>query len=116
VRVADTGTGIDQSIVPRLFSRFVAKSRSGTGLGLYISKSIVEEHGGRIWVESNEPGRGATFAFEIPIKKEAEAKVVATNSSAARAEGRRPRIARHGARLAGGRVIAQQVRQISYHK
>jgi signal transduction histidine kinase len=116
VRVADTGTGIDQSIVPRLFSRFVAKSRSGTGLGLYISKSIVEEHGGRIWVESNEPGRGATFVFEIPIKKEAEAKVVATNSAAARAEGRRPRIARHGARLAGGRVIAQQVRQISYLK
>jgi signal transduction histidine kinase len=116
VRVGDTGTGIDPSIVPRLFSRFVAKSRSGTGLGLYISKSIVEEHGGRIWVESNDPGKGATFAFEIPIKKEAEAKVVATNSPAARAEGRRPRIARHGARLAGGRVIAQQVRQISYLK
>ncbi|HYR04837.1 MAG TPA: HAMP domain-containing sensor histidine kinase, partial [Nitrososphaerales archaeon] len=56
VRVSDTGTGIDPSIVPMLFSRFVARSRSGTGLGLYISKSIVDEHGGRIWVESSEPG------------------------------------------------------------
>ena len=69
VRVADTGTGIDPSIVPRLFSRFAAKSQSGTGLGLYIARSIVEEHGGRIWVERNKPGGGATFAFEIPIRQ-----------------------------------------------
>lgn len=69
IRVADTGTGIDPSIVPRLFSRFVVKSQSGTGLGLYISRSIVEEHGGRIWVERNRPGSGATFAFEVPIRQ-----------------------------------------------
>ncbi|HEV2390003.1 MAG TPA: HAMP domain-containing sensor histidine kinase, partial [Nitrososphaerales archaeon] len=55
--------------VPMLFSRFVAKSQSGTGLGLYISKNIIEEHGGRIWLESNNPGGGATFAFEIPIRQ-----------------------------------------------
>ncbi len=73
IRVADTGTGIDPAIVPMLFSRFVAKSQSGTGLGLYISKNIVEEHGGRIWVESNNPGGGATFAFEVPIKQAASA-------------------------------------------
>jgi two-component system, OmpR family, sensor histidine kinase VicK len=73
VLVADTGTGVDPSIVPMLFSRFVAKSESGTGLGLYISKSIIEEHGGRIWVESNTPGRGATFAFEVPIKQASSA-------------------------------------------
>jgi two-component system, OmpR family, sensor histidine kinase VicK len=69
VSVADTGIGVDPSIVPRLFSRFVAKSQSGTGLGLYISKNIVEEHGGKIWVERNVPGGGATFAFEIPIRQ-----------------------------------------------
>jgi signal transduction histidine kinase len=114
VRVADTGVGVDPSIVPMLFSRFVAKSQSGTGLGLYISKSIVEEHGGRIWVESNEPGRGATFAFEIPVKQEAAAE--APDGDAAR-QRRRPRIARHGVRLSGGRVIVQQQgRQISYLK
>jgi signal transduction histidine kinase len=116
VRVADTGNGIDPSIVPRLFSRFVAKSPSGTGLGLYISKSIVEEHGGRIWVESNELGGGATFAFEIPIRREVAAKAAATNGAVARLQGRRPRTAGHGVRLAGGRAIAQQARQISYLK
>jgi len=72
IRVSDTGTGIDPSIVPRLFSKFVVKSQSGTGLGLYISKNIIEEHGGRIWVESNVPGGGATLAFEIPIKQAGE--------------------------------------------
>jgi len=72
IRVADTGTGIDPSIVPRLFSRFAAKSQSGTGLGLYISRNIVEEHGGRIWVERSKPGGDATFAFETPIKQRGE--------------------------------------------
>ena len=66
VSIKDTGTGIDSEILPRLFTKFAAKS-SGTGLGLFISKSIVEAHGGRMWAENNVDGRGATFAFSIPI-------------------------------------------------
>ena len=54
VSVKDTGTGIDSDILPRLFTKFVSKSDTGTGLGLFISKSIVEAHGGRIWAENNK--------------------------------------------------------------
>jgi len=67
VSVADTGPGIDLGILPKLFTRFVAKSESGTGLGLYLSKSIVEAHGGKIWAENNSGGKGATFSFTIPV-------------------------------------------------
>lgn len=67
VRIKDTGTGIDSQIMPRLFTKFAAKSETGTGLGLFISKGIVEAHGGRIWAENNKVGRGATFAFSLPI-------------------------------------------------
>ena len=68
VKIKDTGSGIDAEILPRLFSKFATKSdHTGTGLGLFISKSIVEAHGGRIWAENNTDGRGATFAFSIPI-------------------------------------------------
>lgn len=67
VRITDTGIGIDSSIMPVLFARFIAKSESGTGLGLFISKSIIEAHGGRIWVEKSEPGKGSTFTFELPV-------------------------------------------------
>ena len=68
VKVKDTGTGIDPEILPRLFSKFATKSSiGGTGLGLFISKSIVEAHGGRIWAENNKGGKGATFAFALPI-------------------------------------------------
>jgi signal transduction histidine kinase len=66
VSIMDTGTGIDPEIFPKLFSRFASKSFSGTGLGLFISKSIVEEHGGRMWAQNNVNG-GATFSFTIPI-------------------------------------------------
>lgn len=66
VSVIDTGTGIDPEIFPKLFSRFASKSFSGTGLGLFISKSIIEEHGGKIWAQNNPNGRGATFSFSIP--------------------------------------------------
>lgn len=60
--------GIDPEILPRLFSKFASKSFSGTGLGLYISKSIIEAHGGKVWAENNKDGtKGATFAFAIPI-------------------------------------------------
>jgi signal transduction histidine kinase/CheY-like chemotaxis protein len=68
VSIKDTGTGIDPEIFPRLFTKFATKSVTGTGLGLFICKSIVEAHGGKIWAENNPDGkRGATFAFNIPL-------------------------------------------------
>jgi signal transduction histidine kinase len=71
VRVRDTGSGIAQDILPRLFQKFASASSShalgGTGLGLYISKSIIEAHGGRIWAQNNAEGKGATFSFSIPM-------------------------------------------------
>ncbi|MFL6372576.1 MAG: sensor histidine kinase, partial [Nitrososphaera sp.] len=66
ITVKDTGSGINPDIILRLFSKFVTASEKGTGLGLYISKKIVEAHGGKIWAENNKDGRGATFAFTIP--------------------------------------------------
>jgi signal transduction histidine kinase len=89
VRIEDTGSGIDPEIVPKLFSKFTTKSLKGTGLGLYISKSIIEAHGGKIWAENNEStikknssisnkasrdrelresgAKGATFYFTLPF-------------------------------------------------
>jgi two-component system sensor histidine kinase VicK len=67
--VKDTGSGIDSDIIPRLFTKFATKSDTGTGLGLYISKNIVESHGGRIWAENNSDGTGATFSFSLPISQ-----------------------------------------------
>jgi signal transduction histidine kinase/ActR/RegA family two-component response regulator len=67
VRIKDTGTGIDPEILPRLFTKFATKSDRGTGLGLFISKSIVEAHGGKIWAENNSDVKGATFAFSLPL-------------------------------------------------
>jgi signal transduction histidine kinase len=67
VSVSDTGKGIDPEILPRLFQKFATKSEGGTGLGLYISKSIIEAHGGRIWAENNQSG-GATFTFALPLR------------------------------------------------
>ncbi|MFL6412141.1 MAG: sensor histidine kinase, partial [Nitrososphaeraceae archaeon] len=67
VSIRDTGQGIASEISPRLFSKFATKSETGTGLGLFISKSIVEAHGGKIWAENNSNGKGATFSFSIPI-------------------------------------------------
>jgi len=67
VSIKDDGPGIDTEIMPRLFTKFAAKSDIGTGLGLFISKSIVEAHGGKIWAENNADGRGATFTFSLPI-------------------------------------------------
>ena len=63
VRVKDTGTGIDNEIYSKLFKKFTTRSMKGTGLGLYISKNIVEAHGGDIIAENNEGGPGATFSF-----------------------------------------------------
>src|SRR5215469_17120658 len=65
VSVKDTGTGIDSQILPRLFTKFTTGSDKGTGLGLYICKTIIEAHGGTIWGENNED-HGATFSFSLP--------------------------------------------------
>jgi two-component system sensor histidine kinase VicK len=65
VNVQDTGQGIDASIFPRLFTKFASKSYRGIGLGLFISKSIIEAHHGRIWGKNNN-GIGATFSFSLP--------------------------------------------------
>jgi nitrogen-specific signal transduction histidine kinase len=68
VTIRDNGQGIDLEILPRLFTKFAAKSEAGgTGLGLFISKSIVEAHGGKIWAENNTDGKGATFSVSLPI-------------------------------------------------
>ena len=77
VSVKDTGDGIDPEILPRLFTKFATKSDVGTGLGLYISKSIIEAHGGKIWAENNnntnnnnldeQTRRGSTFYFTLPL-------------------------------------------------
>jgi two-component system sensor histidine kinase VicK len=66
VIVKDTGSGIDPEILPRLFTKFTTKSNKGTGLGLFISKNIVEAHGGKIWGENNQRGKGAVFGFSLP--------------------------------------------------
>jgi signal transduction histidine kinase len=68
VSVKDTGSGIDPEIMPRLFTKFTSKSQTGTGLGLFISKSIVEAHGGRIWAENNKDRKGATVSFRLPLE------------------------------------------------
>jgi two-component system, OmpR family, sensor histidine kinase VicK len=67
VSVKDTGSGISPNIIPRLFSKFATASEKGTGLGLYISRKIIEAHGGKIWAENNKDGIGATFAFTLPL-------------------------------------------------
>jgi signal transduction histidine kinase len=67
VSVKDTGTGIDPDVFPRLFSKFaITSDAGGIGLGLFISKNIIEAHGGRIWAENIVSGKGATFAFSLP--------------------------------------------------
>jgi signal transduction histidine kinase len=77
VKIKDTGIGIASEIMPRLFTKFATKSEKGTGLGLFISKSIVEAHGGGIWAKNNndnngqQHGRveGATFTFSLPLSQ-----------------------------------------------
>jgi two-component system, OmpR family, sensor histidine kinase VicK len=69
VSVKDNGTGIDPDIFPRLFEKFASKSFKGTGLGLFICRSIVQAHGGRIWAENNADGKGATFYFALPMRE-----------------------------------------------
>jgi signal transduction histidine kinase len=68
VSVKDDGAGLDPEIMSRLFTKFTSKSQTGTGLGLFISKSIIEAHGGRIWAENNKDSKGATFTFRVPLE------------------------------------------------
>jgi signal transduction histidine kinase len=71
VTVKDTGCGVDPEILPKLFTKFATKSQAGTGLGLFISKNIIESHGGKIWVENNNlrDGKGAIFSFSLPASE-----------------------------------------------
>ncbi|HJR48561.1 MAG TPA: HAMP domain-containing sensor histidine kinase [Nitrososphaeraceae archaeon] len=66
VSVKDTGSGIDPEIMPRLFTKFTTKSQTGTGLGLFISKSIIEAHGGRIWAENNKTEKVQHSLLDCP--------------------------------------------------
>jgi signal transduction histidine kinase len=70
ISIKDNGTGIDPEIMPKLFEKFATKSYQGTGLGLYICKNILEAHGGKIWAENNNDGKGATFLLSLPIKED----------------------------------------------
>jgi signal transduction histidine kinase len=67
VKIKDTGGGIDPAIMPRLFTKFSTKSSHGTGLGLFICRSIIEAHGGKIWAANNIEENGATFCFTLPV-------------------------------------------------
>ena len=73
ISIKDTGTGIHPEVLPKLFTRFATKSPiAGTGLGLFISKSIIEMHGGKIWATNNtekDKGEGSTFTFSLPLKQ-----------------------------------------------
>jgi signal transduction histidine kinase len=69
ISIKDSGRSIDPELMPRLFTKFASKSETGIGLGLYLSKKIIEAHGGKIWAENNKDGKGATFAFTLPLLK-----------------------------------------------
>ena len=70
--VKDTGIGINPAILPRLFAKFATKCHhqtlEGIGLGLFICKSVIEAHGGRIWADNNKDGKGDTFTFSLPVR------------------------------------------------
>jgi signal transduction histidine kinase len=74
VRVRDTGPGIPKAELKQVFKRFyripgpLASRIKGTGLGLYIVRSVAKHHGGRAWAESEGPGRGSTFVMQLPIR------------------------------------------------
>lgn len=70
VSIKDSGTGIDPEILPQLFKKFATKSEQGTGLGLFISKNIIEAHGGIMRGENNSESNGSTFYFTLPIWRE----------------------------------------------
>jgi two-component system sensor histidine kinase VicK len=67
ITVKDNGSSINSDVLPKLFTKFVTKSEKGTGLGLFITKSIIEAHGDKIWAENNNDGKGATLTFTLPL-------------------------------------------------
>jgi two-component system, OmpR family, sensor histidine kinase VicK len=70
INIRDNGSGISPEIYPKLFTKFATKSEKGTGLGLFISKSIIEAHGGRIWAQNNKDEKGTTFTFTLPLAQD----------------------------------------------
>lgn len=66
VGISDTGKGLSQNILPKLFEKFATDSEFGTGLGLYITRKLVEAHGGRVWAFNNNDRIGCTFVFSLP--------------------------------------------------
>ena len=70
IEVKDTGSGINEEIMSRLFEKFSRRADSGAGLGLYIAKKIVDMHGGKIWVQNNRGSKGATFTFTLPLNEQ----------------------------------------------
>ncbi|WP_458744123.1 sensor histidine kinase [Candidatus Nitrosocosmicus sp. T] len=67
VHIKDNGEGIHPEMNSRLFTKFSSKSSHGSGLGLYISKEIIQRHNGTIWGKNNQDGKGATFSFKLPV-------------------------------------------------
>jgi len=67
VQIKDDGKGIDKCVLSKLFNKFVSTVDNHIGLGLYISKYIIESHGGRIWAQNNTDGLGSTFSFVLPL-------------------------------------------------
>ncbi len=70
VSVRDQGSGINTELRNKLFEKFATGSYGGTGLGLFISKNIIESHGGKLWFEDNKDGKGVTFYFTLPMFNE----------------------------------------------
>jgi signal transduction histidine kinase len=68
ISIKDTGMGLSPITIPKLFSKFVSTDYGGTGLGLFISKKIIESHGGKIWAENNIDEKGAHVSFTLPLK------------------------------------------------
>ena len=79
VTVKDNGTGISSDILPNLFSKFATNSSSGTGLGLFISKRVVEAHGGKMWARNNDTEPGSTFFFTLPLNPRGRGPVASTS-------------------------------------
>ncbi len=66
ISIRDSGKGIDKEILPKLFTKFTTRSEKGIGLGLFITKNIIEAHRGRIWARNNVNSTGAPFSFTLP--------------------------------------------------